>query len=100
MAEQPQNKSVGWVIGMIALVVAYGGWAFMAADYYQHADPNGQGKADFWINSLDQLKNFSSVISHAFQNRLWLVVLIVGLEVGVLILWGVLRKLEKELWGK
>jgi hypothetical protein len=36
----------------------------------------------------------------AVQNPLWLLVLIVVGEVGVLILWGVLRKLDRELWGK
>lgn len=32
------NKSVGWVAGMLALTVAYFGWGFMAADYFQN-DP-------------------------------------------------------------
>jgi hypothetical protein len=95
-----QNKSVGWVVGMLFLAVAYAGWGFLAADYFQHADPDASGKASFWIISINQIPNFPSVISHAFQNRFWLILLIVGLEVGVLILWGVLRKLERELWSK
>ena len=45
----PQNarpeptKSVGWVAAMLALVVAYFGWAFLAADYFQN-DPNSEGR--------------------------------------------------------
>jgi hypothetical protein len=94
-----QNKSVGWVVGMLALAVAYGGWGFMAADYFQHVDSGGAIKVDFWVNSLNQIPNFFGVIRHAMQNRLWLVLLIVGLEVGVLVLGIVLKKLEKELWS-
>jgi hypothetical protein len=95
-----QNKSVGWVVGMLFLAVAYAGWGFLAIDYFQHADAGGERETSFWINSITQISNFPTVISHALQNRLWLILLIVGLEVGVLILWGVLRKLERELWGK
>jgi len=40
------------------------------------------------------------VLSYAFQNRLWVVVLIVAAELGVLILWGVMKKLERELSSK
>ncbi|MFI5454395.1 MAG: hypothetical protein ACHRXM_03005 [Isosphaerales bacterium] len=92
-----QNKSVGWVAGMIALTVAYFGWGFLAANYFQN-DPNGgQGETGFWVNTVAQLPNFPSVMRHAFQNRLWLIVLIVVAEVVVLILWGVMRKLERDL---
>jgi hypothetical protein len=95
-----QNKSVGWVAVLLALVVAYFGWGFLAADYFQN-DPNGAGgKTDFWVNTIEQLPNLPSVMSHAFQNRLWLIGVIVVAEVGVLILWGVMRKLERELWSK
>jgi hypothetical protein len=95
-----QNKSVGWVAGMLALGVAYFGWGFLAADYFQNDPTETHGKTDFWVNTIAQLPNFPSVMSHAFQNRLWLVVLIVVGEVGVFVLWGVMRKLERELWSK
>ncbi|MDG3007971.1 hypothetical protein [Paludisphaera mucosa] len=95
MAEE--SKSVGWVAAMLALLVAYFGWGFLAADYFQH-DPTGDAeKANFWINSVTQLPNLPGVLSYGFRERLWIVGLVVGLEVGVLILWLVLRKLEKEL---
>ena len=93
-----QNKSIGWVVGMVALAVAYFGWGFLAGDYFQ-ANPNpGGGKTNFWVNSIAQLPNFPSVISHAVQNRLWVVALIVIAELGVLVLWAIMRKLERELW--
>jgi hypothetical protein len=95
-----QNKSVRWVAGMLFLAVAYASWGFLAADYFQHAQMGGPKETDFWVNSITQLPNLPGVFSHAFQNRLWLIILIGVLEVGVLILWGVMRKLERELWGK
>jgi hypothetical protein len=95
-----ENKSVGWVAGMLALVVTYFGWGFLAADYFQHTPGAGERETDFWVNSVTQLPNLPSVMSYAFQNRLWLVVVIAVAEVGVLILWVVMRKLERELWRK
>jgi hypothetical protein len=47
-----QNRSVGWVAGMLALVVAYFAWGFFAADYFQNDPAGGQGETDFWANSL------------------------------------------------
>ncbi len=97
-SEPEQNKSVGWVAGMLAVVVLYAGWAFMAADYFQHDPDAGGGKeADFFLNSLQQIPRFSSVISHAFANRLWLVILIAFLEALVFIIWIFMKKLEREL---
>jgi hypothetical protein len=93
------TKSVGWVAAMLAVVVAYFGWAFLAADYFQN-DPNSAGKTDFWGNSIEQLSNMASVLSHAFQHRLWLIGIIVGAEVAVMILWVFMKKMERELWGK
>lgn len=98
--KEENGKSIGWVAGMLALLVTYFGWGFMAADYFQHADPNASAKTGFWANSIAQLPNFGSVISHAFQNRLWLVGIIVFAELFVLVLWVVLKKVEKDLGGK
>jgi hypothetical protein len=95
-----QNKSVGWVAGMLVLVVAYFTWAFLAADYFQHTPGEGMDRTGFWINSVVQLPNLPSVMSYAFANRLWMIAIFAVLEVGVLILWGVMRKLERELWSK
>ena len=98
MADE-QNKSVGWVVGMLALAVLYFGWAFLASDYYVNTPGAGPGKANIWVNSITQLPNLPSVVGYAIRNRLWMVVLIAAGELGVLILWGILRKLERELWS-
>jgi uncharacterized membrane protein len=95
-----QNKSVGWVAMALFLAVAYFGWVFLAADYFQNDPTDDTGKINVWVNSLTQIPNFPRVISHAVQNRLWMLVLIGVGEVGVVILWMVLRKLERELWSK
>jgi len=95
-----QNKSVGWVAAMLALAVAYFGWGFLAGDFFQNTPSDGPRKTNFWVNSIAQLPNLPSVVDYAFRNRLWVVLLIVIAEVGVLILWGVMRKLERELWDK
>jgi hypothetical protein len=96
MRDEP-NKSVGWVAAMLALAVAYFGWAFLAGDYFQN-DPAAEGQeTNFWTNSINQLPNLPSVVGYAFRERLWAVGLIVILEVGVFFLWRVMKKLEKEL---
>jgi uncharacterized membrane protein len=95
-----QNKSVGWVAMALFLAVAYFGWVFLAADYFQNDPTDDTGKINVWVNSLNQIPNFPNVISHAVKNRLWMLILIGVAEVGVLILWMVLRKLERELWRK
>src|SRR4051794_24997790 len=62
-----QNKSVGWVVGMVALVVTYFGWAILAAQYFQH-NPNGEaGETDFWANSIAMLPKLPSVLGYAFR---------------------------------
>ena len=49
---EEQNKSIGWVVGMLVLTVAYFGWGFLAADYYQN-DPSGEGgRTSFWVNTV------------------------------------------------
>jgi hypothetical protein len=97
---QEQNNSVGWVGGMLALGVAYFGWVFLAADYFQNGPTETLDDTNFWINSLVQLLNFPRVLSYSLQNRPWLIALIVVAEVGVLVLWRVVRKLERELWSE
>jgi hypothetical protein len=95
-----QNKSVGWVAIALALAVAYFGWVFLAADYFQNDPTQTERKTNVWVNSIAQLPNFPSVVRHALENWLWVIVVIGVAEVGVLILWIVMRKLERELWGK
>lgn len=94
------NKSVGWVVVMLALAVAYGGWTFLAAQYYQNVDMNAAGEANFFANSFAQIPNFVGVFRYGFSERLWMIVLTGVLEVGVLVLGVLMKKLEGELDGK
>jgi hypothetical protein len=95
-----QNKSIGWVVGMLALAVAFFGWGFLAADYFQNGEAGGGGETNFYINAIEQLENFPSVMSFAFSHRLWLIGVIVVLEIGVFFLGAVMKKLDRELWDK
>ncbi len=98
--ENEGGKSVGFVVVGLAAIVAYGGWAFLAAEFFQNDPRSPGGKADFWGNSIEQLSNFASVISYGMRERLWMLILVGVLEVGVIVLWVVMKKLEKELWAK
>lgn len=95
-----ENKSVGWVIGMPALAVAYAGWAYLAAQYHQNADLAGDERANFFVNSVTQLPNLVSVIRYGFSERLRMIIATGLLEVGVLVIGVVMKKLEGELDGK
>lgn len=94
---QEQNKSVGWVAGMMALAALYFGWGFLAADYFQNDPAGGGGETNFFVNTITQLPNLPSVLSHSFRNRLWVIGLIVVVEIGVFILWRVMKKVEQDL---
>lgn len=126
--ESEQNKSLLWMVAMVALVIALFGWAFLAAGYAHHAEGWRQGGAetadeiggsssgrrgattsvrrvasrafaDFVMNAFRQVPNFPQVIAHNLQHRLWLVGLLVGLE-GLVIFGGwKLRHLDRELAG-
>lgn len=109
------EKPVGWVIVMLALTVAWLGWAFVAAAYSQsthlwHSDgAAGQphfgvtrldrelALADFLWNSFEQIPRFFSVVNFAFTRRLWLVAIFVGLEVAVYFFGRKMKQVEKEL---
>ena len=47
-----------------------------------------------------QLPKIVSVIRYGFQERFWMIGTTIGLEVGVVFLWILMRKLERELWSK
>jgi hypothetical protein len=102
-----QNKSVGWVALALSLTVAYFCWAFLAADYHGVALGGNRGRISgggtivrLVINSIVQLPNFSEVIRHGFQNRSWIFIVFGIAEVVVLLLWIMMRKMERELWDK
>lgn len=102
-----QNKSVGWVAIGLAIAVLYFGWTFLAADYNPISGPHMTRRSVGAVgvlfrliaNSIGQLGNFSAVMDHAFHNRMWFVILVGVLEVGVFLLWMFMKKLERELYG-
>ncbi len=109
-----QGKSVTWVIIMVMLLIAAFGWAFMAAGY-AHSEEGWRGGivepvrirpvrmralralADFIGNAFSQIPNLGSVIAFNFKNRIWLPILIIGLELSVVFGGYKMKKLEKEL---
>ncbi len=116
MAES--EKSLNWVIGAVMVLIAAFGWGFLAGSYsgaqrtgisemsageLQSLDTRGLGEARreakgaFIANAIDQLPNMPAVISWHFSNRIWLPILILMLEVGV-VLGGIgAKRLEKQL---
>jgi hypothetical protein len=99
MPQQEQGKSVGWVALMMGLAVLYFGWAFLATEYFK-VDPNSPTRTNLWVNSVAQIPNFFKVPGYGFSDRFWMIGVTIGLEVGVLILWVFMKKLEKDLWSK
>lgn len=97
MMSQEQEKSVGWVAFALAVAVAYFGWAFLAADYYQNGGAGGPSQTNFFVNSVVQLPHCVQVARYALGNRVWAIGLIVVGEVAVLIVWSVLKKVERDL---
>ncbi len=99
MGNTPEpGKSVGWVVGMVALVIAYFGWAFLAAEYFR-TTPGVEGETNFWINAFVQLGNLPSVLRYGIEHRLWIIIGTVVLEIGDLVLWVVMKKIEQD-WDK
>ena len=98
MPNTEAEKSVGWVVGMVMLVIAAFGWAFMAAGYaHAHenwregvaaaSEPMGVTAArraawkDFLRNAVRQIPNCLAVLQDTVVNRVWLLVLFIVLEV-------------------
>jgi len=113
MAEEGQEKSIGWVIAAIMAVILVGGWVFAAAEYHQDSGggisvPIGGrvprslrplDRRDLVFNAIAQLPNFPSVVAFVFRERFWLVPVVVlaeGLALGLLVL---MKKVERDLNG-
>ena len=81
---------------MLALVVTYFGWAFIAMDYFRN-DPDGGVEAQLLVE-LDPSAPESPRASSAMPSRLDLplIILIAVVEAIVVVLWIVMRKLERE----
>lgn len=115
----PENEaSLGWVVGALAVVVALFGWGFLAGSYAgSQATPMSEMSSEelkelntrtplrakrasmamFVTNAIEQLPNMGSVISWHFTNRIWLPILILVAELGVLGGGIIMKKVESSL---
>ncbi len=115
----PENEaSLGWVVGGLAVVVALFGWGFLAGSYVgAHATPMSEMSSEelkelntltplrakrasmstFVTNAVEQLPNIGSVIGWHFTNRIWLPILILVAELGVLGGGIIMKKVESNL---
>lgn len=115
----PEHEaSLGWVVGALAVVVALFGWGFLAGSYAgAHATPMSEmsqeelgelksrgpvrairaSKTAFISNAIEQLPNMVSVIGWHFTNRVWLPIVILLAELGVLGGGIVMKKVESNL---
>ena len=95
------SESLGWLFAVVALVVTYFGWAFLANSYaisnYSQLPVDEDPMGRFIVISIAQLPNVSSVIKWHLQNRLWLLILIVLAEVAVVGGYFVFKKVEAVL---
>lgn len=117
------EKSVGWVVGMVMLLVALFGWAVAAADYAKAVEEWEPGESvsmdektagprtmrvkfaaklvdgllDFLENAIVQIPNVFSVAAHAVRHRWGLLLAVVVIELGVLGAGIGLRRLERRL---
>ncbi|QDT27326.1 hypothetical protein Enr10x_26430 [Gimesia panareensis] len=122
--KQEEETSTAKVIVMLMLAIACFGWAFLAAAYahekegWRQASTNlvedqdgvqydqrfedggsivRQSRSSLWDfigNAFRQIPNVFGVLAFSFQNRLWLVILILCLEAGALGLGYAMSKID------
>jgi hypothetical protein len=116
MAEE--QKSLTWLVAMMMIVIAVFGWGFLAGSYAgAHAPKMSETPVEevedldtlsprsarrgaitaFVGNALQQLLNLPAVISWHMTNRIWLPILILGLEVAALMGAFVMKKVETAI---
>jgi hypothetical protein len=98
------GKSLIWLFAILAMFVTFFGWGFLANSYaISHHTPTSKMAAGddamgrFIAISIEQLQNVSSVITWHFENRIWLPILVIFAEVGVIGGFVVLKKVETAL---
>jgi len=107
-----EGKSIRWIVTVSMIFMAYLAWGFLAGSY---AGSSGgavlvtggrrsgaillflSGIYSFIATSITQIPNFFSVILWHLQNRIWLPILFVFLELGILGGGVALQKLEDNL---
>ncbi|MCA9057444.1 MAG: hypothetical protein KDA85_03060 [Planctomycetaceae bacterium] len=109
MAEQ--GKSIRWIVIWSSVLLVYLAWGFMAGSFAGSTHgvivtgrrrPNAIGMLlsalyTFVITSILELPNFLTVIGWTFQNRIWIPILFLMLEIGLLAGGYGLQKLEQNL---
>jgi hypothetical protein len=95
-----ENAPIGRVMVLVMLLIAFFGWGFAAADFFQHNPEGAAGGTNFWINAFVQLPNFFKVLSHTFQNAIWIVIVFSVVELLALGFWAFAKKMEKEMQGR
>ena len=113
MAKSGQ-KSIVWVAGALAVVVAVFGWCLMAGIYASDVEgyrvESGRrysrprvnvlgGIAAFFWNGVREIPNAPAVLSYNFTQRLWLPITILVVEGGVVAAGVGMKKLEDSLEG-
>lgn len=113
MAEE--EKSITWVVAALALAVLALGWGFLAGSYsgahaalmsemspeeLENVEVPGphrtrqRSRSAFIANAIEQLPNIGAVLSWHFSNRVWLPILIILAEFGVIGCGIAMKKLE------
>jgi hypothetical protein len=118
-----EQKSLTWVSAWVMIGILVFGWGSLAGSYAgAHSPKRGdisENESDdvdtriqrdydsnsvaelavnvFLQNALDQLPNFSAVISWHMTNRIWLPIVIVVLEIAALVGACSLKKVERAL---
>jgi hypothetical protein len=105
---EKSNKSVLWVVVAVMLAIAVFGWGFLAASYEgaQAPPPSERGPQEihfrgargrFFANAVAHLPDLPTVMAWHFRNRIWLPLLLLGLEVAGVAGGFVMKRVEREL---
>ena len=105
------EKSIGWVITMVMILIGVVGWCFLASFYIIDGEatssievaprrPSGfasAGVVQFLLNGVTQLPNIVSVLTYGFTKKLWLLITVGVLEVLAIISGRQMKKLENAV---
>lgn len=126
MSRETKERSLRWMVISLSLLVAFFGWGFLAGSYEgAHATPlsemdgaevevvhlrRGSGGVAgvvmvlssvlfFLLNAVTQLPKLPDVLMWHLSNRLWMPILILVVEMGVIGGGYALQRLETSLSG-
>lgn len=99
--------STGKMCLAIGIVLAVVMWGVAAADYRTN-QPRGGGRrigpatvsiGDFLYGAVVEIPHAVPVVGHVFHSAIWIPCVLVGLELGVFVVWLGLSRLERKLSG-